>query len=75
VCHQVPIPAHAPDDTPDDYDFTILRGTGEGGDEVEGAADALEDIKEIVQDGEMPLDFATPLTDDEYDAILDWDGT
>lgn len=79
VCHQVPLPKHAPEDTPDEYDFTVLHGGGGGGeedeDEIEGAADALEEIQDVVRDGEMPLDFATPLTDDEKDAIFDWDGT
>lgn len=72
VCHQVPRPKSAPENTPDELDFTILSGSGDG--EVDGAGDALDDIQEIVQEGKMPPDFATPLTDDERAAILDWDG-
>jgi mono/diheme cytochrome c family protein len=71
VCHQRPLPKNAPDETGSDYDFTVQHASGEGG----GAADALGDIKEIVRGGEMPPDFATPLTDAERQAILDWDGS
>ena len=76
ICHQRPRPKWAPTETPDELDFTIQYGSGGGGeDPVDGAADALNDVKEQVQQGKMPQDFATPLTDAEYQAILAWDGS
>ena len=67
----MPLPKRAPDETPDELDFRYQHASGE----TDGAADALGDIQEIVQEGEMPPGFATPLTDRELQAILDWDGS
>lgn len=75
VCHQVPRPQSAPEQTPDDYDFTVLHGTAKGEDnEAVGAGDAVGEIQSVVQSGAMPLEFATPLTANERGAILAWDG-
>jgi len=71
VCHQVPLPKSAPDETSTDYDLRYQHGSGEVG----GAADRLGEIQEIMQEGEMPPSFATPLTDQERQAILAWDGS
>jgi uncharacterized membrane protein len=72
VCHAVPRPDHAPDDTPDDFDLNTL--TSPDG-EVDGAQETLGDLQAAVSSGAMPPAFATPLTDRERGYILVWDGS
>jgi uncharacterized membrane protein len=71
ACHQSPPPKSAPDGIPDGLDFRFQHGSGE----TDGAVDTLDSIKSVVQQGIMPPTFATPLTDQEKQAILDWDGS
>lgn len=72
VCHAVPRPDHAPQETPDDFDLN--HHTSPDG-EVDGAQESLDDLKEAVSSGFMPPAFATPLTDGERQYFQDWDGS
>jgi hypothetical protein len=71
VCHQVPRPKRAPRTIPADLDLNLLTGTGG----IRGARDALTAVQAQVLAGVMPLEFATPLTALERQAILSWDGS
>jgi mono/diheme cytochrome c family protein len=75
VCHQVPLPKSAPNETSTDYDLRFQHATKGGEGEAAGAADVLGDLQDAVREGLMPPQFATPLTDAETQSILDWDGS
>ena len=78
VCHQVPRPAVSPNNVPDFFDLTRQFSNSAG---VEGAVSIIPSIQAGVLRGElefvpqMPLEQATPLTENERLALENWDGT
>ncbi len=71
VCHQVPAGKLSPATTPDSFDLRFHTQPPDG---IPGAAETRIKIQLQVSSGLMPKEYATPLTDGEQQAILDWDG-
>ena len=75
VCHQVPAGALSPANVPDDLDLNFQFAPSSS---VRGARDILEFIDAGIlrgaQDGvrQMPLEYATPVTSQEIDALETW---
>ena len=72
VCHQVPGGKLTPAGAPQDFDLGFHTQRPDG---IDGAAERLADIQLQVSSGLMPKEYATPLTDRERLAILNWDGS
>ena len=75
TCHRVPAGALSPATIPADLDLNLHTSPSSG---IRGAQNIVTFIKEGILRGsaggtrKMPLDYATPLTDQEISALQEW---